>query len=98
MERELKARSARTGQERSARRPCDCGAKVSVGESGDARGAVARRRRNQTGRRADRPCWQHASGAVQTGGAWGLKAGASNHTAAVLTTPTRINGVRVRQR
>ena len=27
MERELKARSARTGQERSAHRPCDCGAK-----------------------------------------------------------------------
>ena len=27
MERELKARSARTGQERSAHGPCDCGAK-----------------------------------------------------------------------
>ena len=34
MERELKARSARTGQERLARRPCDCEAKISVGESG----------------------------------------------------------------
>ena len=31
-------------------------------------------------------------------GAQGLNAEASNHTAAVLTTPTRINGVRVRQR
>ena len=36
MERGLKARSARTGQERSARGPCDCGAQreISVGEGG----------------------------------------------------------------
>ena len=99
MERESKARSARTGQERSARRPCDCEAKnlsrrkrATLGAQWLGVGAA-----RWVGAKTDLACDTLVAQSKRER-ARGLKAGASKHSAAVLTTPTRMNGVRVRRR